>query len=95
MIEAAEKNNVKRFIHISSTAVYGIPDHHPLYEDDKLDGVGPYGNAKNSGRRRMFEIQREGNVRSDNSSQIFHRELNGSVCSIFYLIGLKTGMVSR
>lgn len=37
---------VERFIHISSTAVYGIPDHHPLYEDDKLDGVGPYGKAK-------------------------------------------------
>jgi len=46
LIEAAEKDNVARFIHISSTAVYGIPDHHPLYENDKLDGVGPYGKAK-------------------------------------------------
>ena len=26
--------------------MYGIPDHHPIYEDDKLDGVGPYGEAK-------------------------------------------------
>jgi nucleoside-diphosphate-sugar epimerase len=31
---------------ISSTAVYGIPDHHPLREDDDLIGVGPYGRAK-------------------------------------------------
>ena len=31
---------------ISSTAVYGIPDHHPLFENDKLVGVGPYGEAK-------------------------------------------------
>jgi len=46
LIGAAEKHKVNRFIHISSTAVYGIPDHHPLYEDDKLDGVGPYGKAK-------------------------------------------------
>ncbi len=46
LLEAAKKNSVKRFIHISSTAVYGIPDHHPLYEDDKLDGVGHYGKAK-------------------------------------------------
>ena len=46
LLEAAVKNNVKRFIHISSTAVYGIPDHHPLFETDKLDGVGPYGKAK-------------------------------------------------
>jgi nucleoside-diphosphate-sugar epimerase len=46
VIEAAIAHGVQRFIHISSTAVYGIPDHHPLYEDDKLDGVGPYGEAK-------------------------------------------------
>ena len=44
--ESSEQNNVKRLIHISSTAVYGIPDHHPLYESDKLDGVGEYGKAK-------------------------------------------------
>lgn len=46
LLEASLKHKVKRFIHISSTAVYGIPDHHPLIEDDKLDGVGPYGKAK-------------------------------------------------
>jgi nucleoside-diphosphate-sugar epimerase len=26
--------------------VYGIPDHHPLVEEDRLIGVGPYGEAK-------------------------------------------------
>lgn len=46
LLESSLKLKVKRFIHISSTAVYGIPDHHPLVEDDKLDGVGPYGKAK-------------------------------------------------
>jgi nucleoside-diphosphate-sugar epimerase len=46
VIESAYAHGVERFIHISSTAVYGIPDHHPLYETDKLDGVGPYGVAK-------------------------------------------------
>ncbi len=46
LLEEAFKKKIKRFIHISSTAVYGIPDHHPLYETDKLDGVGPYGKAK-------------------------------------------------
>jgi nucleoside-diphosphate-sugar epimerase len=46
VIESAFAHGVERFIHISSTAVYGIPDHHPLYETDKLDGVGPYGIAK-------------------------------------------------
>lgn len=46
LLNSAFRNNVKRFIHISSTAVYGIPDHHPIYETDKLDGVGNYGKAK-------------------------------------------------
>ena len=46
VLDAAYAANVERFVHISSTAVYGIPDHHPLYEDDKLDGVGPYGESK-------------------------------------------------
>ncbi|NBB95185.1 MAG: NAD-dependent epimerase/dehydratase family protein [Planctomycetes bacterium] len=37
---------IERLVHISSTAVYGIPDHHPIDEDDRLHGVGPYGEAK-------------------------------------------------
>jgi len=46
VIEAADRQGVKRFVHISSTAVYGIPEHHPLCEDDPRIGVGPYGEAK-------------------------------------------------
>ncbi|CAN5304029.1 NAD(P)-dependent oxidoreductase [soil metagenome] len=46
ILDAALKNGVKRVVHVSSTAVYGIPDHHPLYETDRLEGVGPYGQAK-------------------------------------------------
>ncbi len=46
VLEAAYESGIDRLIHISSTAVYGIPDHHPLKEDDRLQGVGPYGEAK-------------------------------------------------
>ncbi len=46
VLTAAQKRGIGRVIHISSTAVYGIPDHHPLFEDDTLVGVGPYGEAK-------------------------------------------------
>jgi len=46
LLEEAVHAGVERFVHISSTAVYGIPDHHPLFETDPLDGVGPYGKAK-------------------------------------------------
>jgi nucleoside-diphosphate-sugar epimerase len=33
-------------VQISSTAVYGVPKKHPIYETDPLIGVGPYGQAK-------------------------------------------------
>lgn len=46
VFETALRHGVERVVHISSTAVYGIPDHHPLLETDRLDGVGPYGKAK-------------------------------------------------
>ncbi len=46
VIEAAERAGITRVVHVSSTAVYGVPDHHPLVERDRLHGVGPYGEAK-------------------------------------------------
>jgi nucleoside-diphosphate-sugar epimerase len=46
ILRVARDAGIDRVVHISSTAVYGIPDHHPLREDDRLDGVGPYGQAK-------------------------------------------------
>ena len=46
VLAAAQVAGVERAVHISSTAVYGIPDHHPLLEGDRLEGVGPYGQAK-------------------------------------------------
>jgi nucleoside-diphosphate-sugar epimerase len=46
VFESAFAHNVERAIQISSTAVYGVPDHHPIYETDPLIGVGPYGKAK-------------------------------------------------
>jgi nucleoside-diphosphate-sugar epimerase len=60
LLEAAHQCHVERFIHISSTAVYGIPNHHPLYEDDKLDGVGPYGKAKIMAENVCLEYRRKG-----------------------------------
>ncbi len=60
MLEAGKEAGIKRFIHISSTAVYGIPDHHPLLEDDKLDGVGPYGKAKILAEEECLKMRKEG-----------------------------------
>lgn len=60
LLEEAKKNKAERFIHISSTAVYGIPDHHPLYETDKLDGVGHYGKAKIEAENVCLEFRGKG-----------------------------------
>ena len=46
VFQASLEAGAARCVYISSTAVYGVPDHHPLYETDKLDGVGPYGKCK-------------------------------------------------
>jgi len=43
---AAKEHDVERVAYISSTAVYGTHDTHPITEESPLDGVGPYGDAK-------------------------------------------------
>jgi nucleoside-diphosphate-sugar epimerase len=60
VLEAAHAAGIDRAIHISSTAVYGIPDHHPLVEDDRLTGVGPYGEAKVEAEQVALELRAKG-----------------------------------
>ena len=37
---------MRRVVLVSSTAVYGVPERHPIREDDPLVGVGHYGESK-------------------------------------------------
>jgi len=60
LLAAARAAGVERFVHVSSTAVYGIPDHHPLREDDRLQGVGPYGRAKIAAEELCKEYREQG-----------------------------------
>jgi nucleoside-diphosphate-sugar epimerase len=60
VLQSAFEHGVERMIHVSSTAVYGIPDHHPLLEDDRLDGVGPYGIAKVKAEEICLDYRRQG-----------------------------------
>lgn len=60
VLESAFAAGAQRVIHISSTAVYGIPDHHPLREDDRLQGVGPYGEAKIEAERICESFREKG-----------------------------------
>ena len=46
LLSAAAEAGVRRVVFVSSTAVYGVPDKHPIEEDDPLHGVGHYGESK-------------------------------------------------
>jgi nucleoside-diphosphate-sugar epimerase len=46
VLRAADAAGVRRVVFISSTAVYGVPEKHPIEEDDPLVGVGSYGESK-------------------------------------------------
>jgi len=57
---AALEAGVRRAVLISSTAVYGIPKHHPLREDAPLVGVGHYGESKIDAERVARRAARRG-----------------------------------
>jgi nucleoside-diphosphate-sugar epimerase len=57
---AALEAGVGRAILVSSTAVYGIPKHHPLREDAPLVGVGHYGGSKIEAERVARRAGRRG-----------------------------------
>jgi nucleoside-diphosphate-sugar epimerase len=46
VLVAAREAGVRRVLLVSSTAVYGIPEKHPIVEEDSLVGVGAYGESK-------------------------------------------------
>ena len=57
---AALEAGVRRVVLISSTAVYGVPERHPIHEDDPLVGVGHYGESKIDAERLCGEFGRRG-----------------------------------
>ena len=60
LLQAAVKNKVKRFVFISSTAVYGVPKRHPIFEDDPLLGVGAYGESKIQAEKLCEDYRKRG-----------------------------------
>ena len=60
VLAAARKFKLDRMVQISSTAVYGVPKRHPIYETDPLVGVGPYGQAKIEAEEICRQAIREG-----------------------------------
>jgi len=60
ILAASLKNKVKRVIYISSTAVYGVPEKHPIIEGDPRIGVGPYGESKIEAEDICFTYMKKG-----------------------------------
>jgi nucleoside-diphosphate-sugar epimerase len=60
LLAAALEAGVSRAILISSTAVYGVPEKHPIEEDDPLVGVGHYGDSKIEAEQITREFGRRG-----------------------------------
>src|SRR6187551_1083919 len=59
-LAAAAEAGVGRVVLISSTAVYGVPERHPIHEDDPLVGVGHYGESKIEAERLCEAFARRG-----------------------------------
>ncbi|MCG5215108.1 NAD-dependent epimerase/dehydratase family protein [Streptosporangium soli] len=60
LLVAAQNNGVERFVHISSTAVYGLPDVRPTPEDHPFEGIDPYNQAKIAAERVCMEFRDKG-----------------------------------
>jgi len=60
VLAAALEAGVRRAVLISSTAVYGVPKHHPIDETSPLVGVGHYGESKIEAEQVAGEVGRRG-----------------------------------
>ena len=60
VLAASLEAGVRRVVLISSTAVYGVPERHPISEDDPLVGVGDYGQSKIDAERLAEAFGRRG-----------------------------------
>ena len=60
VLAAALSAGVRRVVLISSTAVYGVPERHPIDESDPLVGVGWYGESKIEAESLAREFGRRG-----------------------------------
>ena len=84
VLDAARDAGVERVVNISSTAVYGVPKHHPLYETDTLVGVGPYGLGKINAEIKCHEARERGQIVSIIRPKSFIGPERLGVFALFY-----------
>lgn len=57
VVESCIEAGIKRFVYIGTTAVYGMPKSHPIYENAPLDPMGHYGVAKAKAEKYVKECK--------------------------------------
>ncbi|NBI28190.1 NAD-dependent epimerase/dehydratase family protein [Chengkuizengella marina] len=55
-----EIGNVERFIYISSTSVYGVPEKAPIFENDEVKPYDPYNKGKIEAEKRCLQWRAKG-----------------------------------
>ncbi|HVZ67476.1 MAG TPA: NAD(P)-dependent oxidoreductase [Patescibacteria group bacterium] len=60
VLESSLKHKVKKLVFISSTATYGVPEHLPETEGDKIAPIGHYGESKVIGEELCFRYLGKG-----------------------------------
>jgi nucleoside-diphosphate-sugar epimerase len=62
VLKSVRDQGKARMVHISSTAVYGVPEKHPIDEDDQQVGVGAYGESKVQAERLIQDFRKQGSI---------------------------------
>lgn len=60
LLKAAQKQKVKKFVYVSTSIVYGIPEITPLREDSVPHPIGPYGESKLRAEKRCLDAIEQG-----------------------------------
>ena len=60
VLESASENRVNQVVHISTSAIFGIPTQLPVTEDSEFKPMGYYGNAKFQGEQEIKRYQEKG-----------------------------------
>ncbi len=60
VLRAAHAHGIRRVIHVSSAAVFGLPRELPLCEDSPFEPLGPYGRSKLEAERVCVEFRERG-----------------------------------
>lgn len=60
VLDTSLQSKVKKLVFISSTALYGVPEHLPEKETDPVSPIGSYGESKQKGEKLCLKYQKKG-----------------------------------